>query len=102
MLGLDSITVAGVTKLIVQEEFVPRIKVTLVLRDTASALARCNPFVMDSAAVRIWVFFIHVRKLGMAIPSKMAMIVMPIINSISENPKDLDFGKTFNTLPPSG
>jgi len=99
-LDLDSISVAGATTLTVQEEFAPKAKATLVLRATASARARCNPFVTDSAALRIWVFRIHVWKLGMAAPSKIAKIVMPIINSISENPKGLGFGKAFNTSPP--
>lgn len=59
-LDLASIPEAGVTTLTFQEEPAPNMNATLVLRATASARARCNPFVIDSAALRISEFLIHV------------------------------------------
>lgn len=88
---------AGVATLIDQEEPAPNTNWTLVLRATASALDRCRPFVIDSAALRIWMFCIHARKLGMANDARMPMITMPINNSTSENPNCLDFGWALNT-----
>jgi hypothetical protein len=100
LLDLESIGGTGaLTTLTTQEEPVPKTNCTLVFCATATARARCNPFEIDSAALRISAFRNHASKLGMASVINTAMIITPTINSISENPKDFVLGKTLNTHP---
>lgn len=97
--SLCSITDACVTTLTAHEEPAPKVKATLALRATTSARAFCNPFVIDSAALRICALRAHAWKLGTATAARTPMIATPIINSTSENPEGLVVGKAFNTHP---
>ena len=74
-------------------------KRTVALRRTASARARKSPFWMASAEVRIWEFWIQLKKLGAPMANNKATIANPISNSTRVVPRC--WGFSLNTPPPS-